>query len=684
MWHVGLEIRDEEDVGELAIASPPGMHVTRLSLDEHSESEILAIVLLSNVIEHHRCVVTIDVNFVLAVNPHLLSILENKGSVKKLIISCMPSVPYCETIVVQLFRKLAISSDEADLVLPQKCPCSSQMLQFAAPMEERRTLLVKLDVAAVKMSGNFAQQFFDVLLKNNTISELTVGASVFTPDSMALPDCFVNYLGKEDSALKKLTMTTPMPLWRGLHSLLRAIVAAKTLQGLVIHTDIYFIHRAEYNALLEEIFARNRMLRELRVTRPARRAVSALPDPFIIVPREGAARIDPWLSALQTNSTLSALALDFWGFSNDECCAFLRALEPSKALKSVFISYLPACADLKEICGIIRQSHLAKKVYIADYFVSSRSLSMLPECPQMSSLTISCLSPTDTDLFRRTLYVLSLCSHVTSVRVSVDRRLLGEAEATIAAYITEAHALQDLTVEVLYNILDRQEHQQDPMAERCLVEALAFNGSLCRIELKDLALSDENCEYLANALLKSRTLTELSLSAPICFFLPFNCNNAFIRTLASGIDKNYNLLRVDFSAFHLCDAELRLIRSVTRRNASLVAGAARFVMGDHSVYNARTVELVSGHASVLRIVQEEAGVEADEAKAMIRRALRLPCLTDLDEYMKLAGVVKTRVECIGRPGDKLQLDELDNESWLHIRKWLIVADVVKTTSVKQL
>lgn len=676
LWHVGLEIREddeEEGVGELVIASPPGIRLTGLWLQEQSEREILAVGLFNSVVAQHRCIVSIELNFMLAINPLILNILENKCSVRKLIISYIPCTPYWEASVVEVLENLASPWNKSDTAFPPKCISLVSAPSFEAPLRRSRTFLTTLDVGGLKMSSDFTQQLFDMLLQINTISDLTVGPSVFTPESL-VHDSFATYVGKEVSVLMKLTMITPLIPMRGLQSLVTAVTAAKTLEKLIVHTDFYSIYCAEQNALFANLIAQNCTLRDLKVMCPRRRAFPAMPEQINFFLGDAASRIDPWVSALQSNTALSALALDLVGLSNDECSTFFRALALNNTLKDVHINYLPACADIKDICHLIRNSRLANAVHIEDYAVSVRSLSVLPECPELTSLTVSCLSPNDMELFRGTLEVLASCTHVVSLRVCAERRLLSQAQAAMAAYLAGARTLKNITVVAYVNVFDReQQHQQDPFVDGPLAEALASNASLARIEVKDLALGEERSRLLATTLIKSKELTELSFVARSC-----ESNDAFLRALALGVEKNYSLLRVDVPMYKWRYAEVQVIRNITARNGSLVARAARFVMGDHSDYNAHAVELVSGHASVLSAVQKSAGVEADQAKAMIRRALRLRCLTGLDDYMKLTGVVKTRVECVGRPGDTLQLDELDYECWLHIRKFLIVADVVQT------
>ncbi|KAK8776823.1 hypothetical protein V5799_029829 [Amblyomma americanum] len=242
----------------------------------------------------------------------------------------------------------------------------------------------------------------------------------------------------------------------------------------------------------------------------------------------------------------------------------------------------------------------------------------------------------------------------------------------MAAYIMEARTLKDLEVHVYVDEPELEDQEHDPDAKKLLVNALASNLSLTRIALIGLPLNEDNCEFLANAFANSQNLSELSFAV-----LSRDSYKAFLQTLVSGIESNYRLLRVGVPICKGLNSELVAIRNITRRNASLVTRAARFVMGDHDPYNARAVELVSGHERVLSIVQKNAGVDAREAATMVSRALGLRCLTGLEEYMRLAGVVKRRVQCIGGRESPVQLDELSYDCWIHIRKFLTVAHVVR-------
>ncbi|KAK8783611.1 hypothetical protein V5799_010023 [Amblyomma americanum] len=668
LWYIDLEIREENGLGELAIATAPRKGVIYPWGDPPIDCESLAMILLGNVLAHHYCIVAVELTFVVARNSFLLSLLQAKHSVRRLIIS---DVPYCEANALEALENLTIPSDQIDSDATEQYLCFSiRSPLLVLPQQDGSIALSTLDVADLELSTVCKRQFIDLLLQNDTISDLTVGDCVFTYGYKDLLLGFVVYLAQEPSALKKLTVRTPEASRCALESLVEATAATTTLEELVVDIDIYDV---EDKALFAEIIARNCTLRTLSVTWARNCIVSTLLYGVELDTGGAATRVEPWLLALPENTTLLALSVDLLGFSEEECCAFFRAMALNKSLKKVSIGYLPACAGLKEICEIIRDSRLAKVVRIQDHHVSISSLPMLPKCPEVTSLTISSLHLDNLEILRRSFAILATCSHVTSLRLCVQYCFLDGIQALMAAYIAHARTLKDIKVQVYIDMQEREAQRHDPDNEKLLVNALASNLGLTRITIEELPLSEDNSKFFAEAVIKSQNISELSFAV-----LSRDSNNAFLKTLVSGIESNRSLLRVNLPSCKGRDAELVVIRNVTRRNASLVTRAVRFVMGDHDPYNARAVELVSGHERVLSIVQENAGVEATEAATMVRRALGLQCLTGLDEYMKLTGVVKRHVVCIGRRGDAVQLDELSFDCWLHVRKFLIVADVAGT------
>ncbi|KAK8777275.1 hypothetical protein V5799_029376 [Amblyomma americanum] len=228
-----------------------------------------------------------------------------------------------------------------------------------------------------------------------------------------------------------------------LESLVKAIAQTTTLEQLAIDIDIY---DAEDKALLSEVIARNRTLRTLSVTWTRNCLVSTIFYSFDHLSGDAATRIEPWLLALPENATLLALTVDLFGFSEEECCAFFLGLALNKALQNVDISHLPACADLREICQIIRDSRLVKAIHIEDHHLSIGSLSMLPECPEATSLTIISFHLNNSEILRVTFEILASCNHLSSLRVCVQYCFLDKIQSAMAAYIMEASTLKELEV----------------------------------------------------------------------------------------------------------------------------------------------------------------------------------------------------------------------------------------------
>ncbi|KAL1443495.1 hypothetical protein MTO96_007407 [Rhipicephalus appendiculatus] len=116
------------------------------------------------------------------------------------------------------------------------------------------------------------------------------------------------------------------------------------------------------------------------------------------------------------------------------------------------------------------------------------------------------------------------------------------------------------------------------------------------------------------------------------------------------------------------------IKDIVRRNNSLVTRAAHFVMGTRHKYCATAAELVHSNPGLVEKVQELASIDEGEAASLIKR--RLKRLSELDDFMCLAGVVKCSVTCNRRDDGQKQLADLNRDCWLHIRQFLKVSDVL--------
>nr|XP_054923636.1 uncharacterized protein LOC129383292 [Dermacentor andersoni] len=90
-----------------------------------------------------------------------------------------------------------------------------------------------------------------------------------------------------------------------------------------------------------------------------------------------------------------------------------------------------------------------------------------------------------------------------------------------------------------------------------------------------------------------------------------------------------------------------------------------------------SIELMHDHPRLLEMVSEGADVTKADAKEMISSALLRVRLLSLDEFMRMTGVVQETVECLADPGARRQLSDLNLDCWLHIRRFLKIADVLQ-------
>ncbi|KAH7943774.1 hypothetical protein HPB52_011416 [Rhipicephalus sanguineus] len=159
----------------------------------------------------------------------------------------------------------------------------------------------------------------------------------------------------------------------------------------------------------------------------------------------------------------------------------------------------------------------------------------------------------------------------------------------------------------------------------------------------------------------------------------------FVSLLSKVIGDNYNLLGVDlFNSKVGVEAKrcLFIIRETTRRNSGLVERAADFRPTSHlDWYTATALEKVSRNPALVRELAEKEGVAASQVVSMIRSRLR--SVDGLDDFMRLTGVVKECVTCAPPViGSSMQLQDLGDDCWRLVRRYLSFDDVKRFTITK--
>ncbi|KAK8767297.1 hypothetical protein V5799_005920 [Amblyomma americanum] len=267
-----------------------------------------------------------------------------------------------------------------------------------------------------------------------------------------------------------------------------------------------------------------------------------------------------------------------------------------------------------------------------------------------------CLDIDDIAEALRRFRQLLMCHDLTTLKVTRTCKIEAEHAEVLAQFLRETRSLNE--VEMNFEAKRAQ--------SRVLLDALRDNTSItvlhverwCRCERTAVLLVDIVCSSK-----KIRALTYNLLSEKTC--LEFFCQ------LAKAIQTNCTLLSVEARWKHAEARHLDRIQEVLARNNALPFRAAWFVTGRTvDKRGAEALELLGPDPVVVSKVREMLSMGEIEAEDATRR--KLYDLDDMNAFMRAAGVVRESVVCDCRHG----LDALPFFCWLHLRRYLRVADVV--------
>ncbi|KAK8781633.1 hypothetical protein V5799_017017, partial [Amblyomma americanum] len=642
LWHAGLYLMEDErdNLGEVSIVMVPEARRVCTCSSADDDSPCHAVELLRHLFTVHSCIVAVEVNYSIANAESLLEALAIMRSLKRLRIS---GVPCDKPDIIQRLGDLVRSVDfvEELVFLEGYCPLEVQATLPLDLLEQDGIALTTLDVADLEMSAHLVTQLIAALVQNNTVTQLAVGACVFACASAPSSELFARYLAKENATLRKLTLRAPPLSSRpGLETVIRAICNMTTLEELI--ADWSAEDEIDFE-LFSEVVAENRSLRTLSLPR-----MEFCGDTTLTALRAEcfaemicSSRILPWLEALSSNYVIVNLTLDLHWLTPDECRVFFQVVASNPSLQTVTVRYLADDRHLSEICPMIRNYGLEQKVFIQNHHLGLTSVPTISTCPEVTILTLCTKHLFQAEDFSAAFQALSTCTHVTSLSVHCDdySEIIFSA---LTAYIEGSSVLKNVE---LYLPGDLETPYEEIDQKRCrsvsgLVAALSAHVSIRTMVLELPRLHYTDCQMLADAIVQSRCLQKFVLSTVEGAFCKL-----FLSYLLPTFEENYTLLHLKLDDMGPPNDGMATVQDITRRNASLVNRAARFVMGDHGAYCARSVELVSHHPKLVEVVGSRAGVEEMKAREMIRLALTLPCLKGLNEYMILAGVVRHRVVC---------------------------------------
>ncbi|XP_075750535.1 uncharacterized protein LOC142817398 [Rhipicephalus microplus] len=513
-----------------------------------------------------------------------------------------------------------------------------------------RLLQASSSLRCLHLSGTLVQEtavdmFFTAISRGSALKGLHLQSLLIK--SGARPQALKEYLSST-TALNVLAVTV-MNLFMQ-RAILEGILKNRSIRKLSLHG---FLEDEQSVALMSRIIRENLVIRVLHVETARKRG------PLVLNPVYGC-----WVTPLIENNALKEVSLSSSILHPTMWSDFFRALPTKKTLKVVRICLLSLYSNLQWLCAELKCSGCERKVSLGHHQFTGQI--DLIDCEAFSGTDLL-VNVTDGDKLA-ILHRLPSYEHIKYISIWIYSDYMHQSLA-LAEYLRSTRTLHVLKLSVIGAVLGETDVQQQWWT--IILESLSENKSVTELEVRMFDMSIRDTEDLADLLKRNTSIR--------CFLLntesPVNFTD-FFRCLSVGIQDNYNLMRVNDHGPLESDAlsPWLAVREATMRNSGLVARAARMKEASPlDRYVTAALERVVLHPTLLDEVARVIQVDKAELAVLARgRLRRTQCL---DGFMQVVGVVKDRVVCHPVDDDRLQLDDLNEDCWRHVRQYLSTADV---------
>ncbi|XP_065295708.1 uncharacterized protein [Dermacentor albipictus] len=688
LWPVGLDLTEafpgQLSLARLYTAIPPNdmrYLEPRAAREDAAEGgqrgatqaeQRRALSIVSHILKHHRCAIGADIAG-FEFSDHQAKLLSNalvqpKPSLRQVTLtSAHPNARLVQGFAAAVqsmncLEDLAWTYDTLDAA------AANSLSAFFA----RTSTLTTLELTELHLKSSDAKILFDGLMKNSTITTLSLSACLVNGDPETTTVLLANYLKRADCKVHSLTFQRSCAEKApSLAAVIDSISLKKNVQTLVISG--FFETRWNF-LLIAKLLNENKNLRCLDV-------MCASEDQL----NDGETHIrqlrrllqqhhsDPhffrWLNALARHPSLEYLTADVSGFSVRECESLFKALVKT-SIKGVTVTGVRD-ENVVAIFRAVRSSGTAALVRIDSAYIARTSTEEIADCKELLTQVIVNTDCFDTsDAIKEAMRQLSHCTRISSFKLRVKREAPLEAStrSIILRYLETAHTLREI---VLKFPSSSEGDDTEAGGHSDYLRTLSKRNNIEMLYLENVWLTDADASFLAVAIAKSKSLCEIALWADV------RCEAAmetFLRELSPRFNDNYAIFALIHSPV-TCAKECLHVQGVVRRNLALITLAAYFVEGVRNKRTAEALELVAGSRGLIRKVQELLSLTEEEAKARICAKVRE--IKRLNGYMRYAGVVRNTVKCKERSKSKgLQLDRLHEDCWQHIRQYLKVTDVL--------
>lgn len=529
---------------------------------------------------------------------------------------------------------------------------------------ETSKTLKKLAYYQWNITAREASLFCSALANNSTLRDLSIHWSCIMPPG-------ANYSCAFSASLEKSTILRTLVIssdhnYRGgkLQFITEAVGRTKSLVNFSLKG---FVIDNEASAGIEDLLTGNCTLRRFEM-----RSCVRYPSPDEADHSYSSqdmtdvlsTRINSWKNILEKNRSLEELRLNLSVFSASEFRAFLAMLQNNTSLKRVEVEHIENYFYWR---GSLTKSDSTQEQ--TDVSPPDTPDVIITQCQKLSHIGLCIAEKEDTSWFAMAMSALITCSHVTKLSISISS--LGfdhEVEEVIANYIKNTRTLKELRLDLPFLPPDVTE-------EACrmkLIDALKHNSSLRKLFITNVKFTQKEAVFFTAMLQSSRKIYDLEI------WTSKSSAEALVYLLSLGFSKNYTLVSLRWRYASGPDISHRtmhyyFVKDIVRRNHDFITRAAHCVIGNRNRRCSEALEVVSENPALIETVCELQSVGETQAAQIVRNTLGW--LLSLDGFMRTTGVVKRRVCCAGSKDHKLQLDDLDEYSWLKVRRLLRIADV---------
>ncbi|XP_075725076.1 uncharacterized protein LOC142767397 isoform X1 [Rhipicephalus microplus] len=544
--------------------------------------------------------------------------------------------------------------------------CTATLLNTISALLVPSKTLTVLDFNTPYITKEQAWILLNALRANCTLRNLTLSSSAVT----AQPSMFVTFLS-DTVALKHLRVVgKPYTESDALISVFRGMIFNGTVSSLELHQLSLDGYSAKLGA---RMLAHSRVLQSFGLLRYFPRVMFPI-DKLRSV--EAHKQTASWLDALSKNDTLqyTTLSVNIW---TDECWKqFFPLLSRNDSLKEVTIV---ACENersrLSEIAKKVEEVGCGEKVSFLVSFEDSCSDNRyyerysLADCKNYSELQAS-VRAEDNCTVLPVYRELSTYPPLTCLSL-VLAEWKEELCWLLVKYVSTSCTLRKMDLKL--HLASFQTELGDWWL--ALSQSLQRNRSITNFGMGVEGDRVEGAGRLGEAVARSKTIRKIRLLTPL-----LHTRVGFLKALCINISENYALCSVCVNWEVLClpweSDWLAVIQNTVNRNLGYVARAAQFLnQARCDISCAAALDRVYRHQALIVELSKVLAVSEADAVVAVRQGYR--SIEGMHEFMRLAGVVKTRVTCQPRDDGRPQLDALDEHCWARVRRYLQLDDVAR-------